>query len=99
MVEWAKTYARANRFGEEVELVLEEMRRTQRYFAWRCSWWLQREDVQTIGGCNSELITSGRRAYARKQVSIYTRLASKFVGTWERELERNELSIDLLKIN
>lgn len=32
--------ARAQRFIEEEDLVLEEMRRSQRYFAWKSSWWL-----------------------------------------------------------
>lgn len=95
-VEWAKTYARVTRFDEEVELVLEEMRRALRFFGWRSSWWRLRENIQPIDGYNSELVVSGRLAYARKQASISEKLASKFRRLWLSALSENKLPAHLL---
>ena len=39
-VQWAKCQARAERYQEEVELTVEEMGRTLRYFEWKRDWWL-----------------------------------------------------------
>ena len=39
-VQWAKCQARAERYKEEVELTVEEMGRTLRYFEWKRDWWL-----------------------------------------------------------
>jgi hypothetical protein len=71
---------------EEVELVLEEMRRTRRYFIWRAQWWRERECV----GCSGALgvVIDGRVAYAVKQAKIIERLSVKFVGLWHHELQR-----------
>jgi hypothetical protein len=97
--EWAKTYAHANHFDEEVELVIEEMRRACRYFTWWGSWWQQRERVQTIGGQNSLLIQAGQLAYARKQASILEQLSAKFLTLWQVELSQISFSSSLLDEN
>ncbi|KAG1866481.1 hypothetical protein C8R48DRAFT_747671 [Suillus tomentosus] len=38
-VEWCKARARANRWSEEVELLLEEMRRVIVFLKWQAEWW------------------------------------------------------------
>ena len=37
---WARCQARAERYEEEVELTVEEMRRTLEFFKWKSHWWL-----------------------------------------------------------
>ncbi|KAF7983642.1 hypothetical protein HWV62_20588 [Athelia sp. TMB] len=46
-VEWAKSYARRDRWAEEVQLVCEEMRRIIHYFHWKHEWWLRRINRRT----------------------------------------------------
>ncbi|KAF7968821.1 hypothetical protein HWV62_29262 [Athelia sp. TMB] len=41
-VEWAKTLARSDRWDEETQLLLEEMRRIIHYFHWKSKWWRRR---------------------------------------------------------
>lgn len=79
-VEWAKTFARVNRYKEELELVLEEMKRVQRYFIFRQAWWLERGE----SGLHDVLpkIKFGRLAYAHKQADIADKLREKFVKFW-----------------
>ena len=95
-VEWAKTFARVNRFKEEVELVLEEMRRVRRYFMWRRAWWKEREG----SGCGGVLpkIMAGRVAYSRKQVTVIDQLDSKFIKIWSNQLKTLKLPINSINI-
>jgi hypothetical protein len=78
-VEWCKCYARAERWKEEVELVLEEMRRVLRFFNWRSSWWHRqsklRQDV-------SDALAEGLTAYAHKQVQILQDMGGAFAAQW-----------------
>jgi len=83
-VEWAKAYARVNRFAEEVELLIEEMRRGRRYLTWKSGWW--REHLNTGSSSVGSLVKAGRAAYALKQASILDALSQKFVAVWTREL-------------
>ena len=57
-VQWAKCQARAERYEEEVELVVEEMGRTLRYFEWKREWWLsfvsdRSDESDASGGSNA----------------------------------------------
>ena len=45
-VHWAKCQARAERYEEEVALIVEEMGRTLSYFQWKKSQWLSRRPLQ-----------------------------------------------------
>ena len=38
-IEWCKARARANRWTEEVDLLKEEMRRTEQFLEWHANWW------------------------------------------------------------
>ena len=46
LVDWAKAHERAKRFEEEVELCVEEMRRTLLFFSWKASEWERRAELQ-----------------------------------------------------
>ena len=41
---WARCQARAERHEEEVQLTVEEMRRTLEFFKWKSRWWLTLQD-------------------------------------------------------
>ncbi|KAJ7128209.1 hypothetical protein C8R43DRAFT_897228 [Mycena crocata] len=46
-VEWSKVKARRDRWVEEVQLLLEEMKRVLRYLRWRSTWWESRRRLRT----------------------------------------------------
>lgn len=93
-VEWSKAYARAQRFKEEEGLVLEEMKRVQRYFAWRSAWWTE---LSKSSGSGS--IGQGKGAYALKQASMWTTLSSNFLTTWQSELKGLNIDSELISIS
>jgi hypothetical protein len=82
-VEWAKARACTIRFGEEVDLLQEEMRRTLQWLLVRSQWWITRSSRDTW----SSKITSvpsqnGHVAYAYRQAAIYRGLGVKFAKMW-----------------
>ena len=87
-VEWGKTWARVQRWTEEVKLLQEEMRRVLAYLEWKAKWWrlraTQRSDVDSA-------LASGLTAYAEKQAVILERLAQKFAKLWSSTLTKQGL--------
>jgi hypothetical protein len=91
-VEWAKAIARADRWEEDVILILEEMRRVLVFLSiWKATWWLDRSLARS--DMNNEL-REGLSAYAAKQADIQMRLAASFADEWYPELARSGLSPD-----
>ena len=82
-VHWAKCQARADRYEEEVELIVEEMGRTLRYFEWKKAWWTslqsQREASATPPPPD---VQRGLRAYACRQSHTYETLITSFANRW-----------------
>jgi hypothetical protein len=94
-VEWAKALARAERYAEEEELVLEEMRRVRQYLTWKATWW---QDPQQSGRGRagaSGPVKEGSAAYAIKQALFYEALNDKFTHQWQQILSELGLSIRL----
>ncbi len=73
------------RWSEEVDLLQEEMRRTQEYFSWHADSW---EKHARSPSSDLDDVTEGMRAYAHRQASIrrkmrdYCRTAWRYVGAW-----------------
>jgi hypothetical protein len=91
-VEWAKSVARADRWEEDITLILEEMRRILVFLSvWKAAWWvglsLARSDV-------SDELREGLSAYAAKQANIQQILAASFADEWYPELARCGLAPD-----
>jgi len=84
-VEWAKSQARANRWNEEVHLILEEMRRAIAYYEWKQSWWLAQGQKSSEGG--DRYVQHGLIAYAQKQAHICKCMAGGFAKSWLSFLE------------
>jgi hypothetical protein len=83
-VEWTTSFARLERWVEEVELLQEEMRRVVAFLEWRSQEWLAKVDAheRTL---NTD-VQSGLDAYARKQAAIYHNLAVSFARLWRPTL-------------
>jgi hypothetical protein len=85
-----------NRYREEQELVLEEMKRVRRFFVWRMRWWKERTSGAGFSeeGAGSAMVVSGRLAYANKQIGLISKLDSKFAGLWRSTLLGLDLDVD-----
>ncbi|KAN0087815.1 hypothetical protein V8E55_006436 [Tylopilus felleus] len=78
-IEWCKARARAHRWAEEVDLLLEEMRRTAVFFDWEVACW-QRRAVEFTS--NDPCLLEGFRAYALRQASLRCALAASCHIAW-----------------
>ncbi|KAG1789189.1 uncharacterized protein HD556DRAFT_1433840 [Suillus plorans] len=66
-IEWCKARARANRWTEEVKLLLEEMRRVREFLSWHAKWWDEQAD-RRVGLPPAE--AEGTNAYVRRQAAL-----------------------------
>ncbi|KAJ3503018.1 hypothetical protein NMY22_g18393 [Coprinellus aureogranulatus] len=99
-VEWGKSFARVQRYREEILLVKEEMRRTVRFFDWKQAQWL-RAAAAWEGQPISAEYAEGLRAYAQRQARLCQGLRDAFVHRWrsvdglveraEREIKNPDL--------
>jgi hypothetical protein len=78
-VEWAKSRARAARWTEDVDLLLEEMRRTLTFFERKAAWWRGRKHLRVD---EPEDIRHGIEAYAEKQAVLLERRAVSYAKYW-----------------
>ena len=89
-VQWAKCQARAEQYEEEVQLTVEEMGWTLRYFEWKRDWWLSLMPEWTK--CNHPPDIQDRlRTYACRQSHLYNELAMLFVTHWRMYLSAHSL--------
>ncbi|KAJ3533016.1 hypothetical protein NMY22_g7511 [Coprinellus aureogranulatus] len=70
-VEWGKSYARVQRYKEEILLVKEEMRRTIRFFDWKESQW-HGKWAKWEGRPISPEYAEGLRAYAERHPMLWS---------------------------
>ena len=80
MPEWAQARARTMRWGEEVELLEEEMRRVVVYLRWHLEWW-KSQAARRIG-CE-EGLQLGLCCYAFKQAANLASLANSSLVIWK----------------
>ncbi|RDX40435.1 hypothetical protein OH76DRAFT_1459514 [Lentinus brumalis] len=83
-VEWSRFRARVERWEEEEQLLLEEMRRILEFFKHRATWWRDQ------AGRRSDISPELARAlaiYAEKQALVMDRLRTHFVALWVPYLE------------
>lgn len=94
--EWCRAKARVQRFEEEVELTVEEMRRTLQFFRWTADRWEKRGRARDCEPMLEGATMAGIKAYAAYQASIYRRMVSVFLQDWYECLERKSLGSDWL---
>jgi len=82
-VEWTTSFARLERWVEEVELLQEEMRRVVMFLEWKSGEWLAKTGAR---GSSAPDIKSGLNAYAEKQAAVYHDLAVSFAKLWRPTL-------------
>ena len=79
-VEWTTSFARLERWAEEVELLQEEMQQVVMFLEWKSRDWLMKADARQETSTLD--IQSGLNAYARKQAAVYHDLVISFVTSW-----------------
>ena len=95
---WARCQARAERYEEEVELTVEEMRRTLQFFKWKSQWWLKLQDVRASSATPPDpQVEHGLRAYAHRQASLYSSLIPIYLNHWQMFLFTHSLGTEWLK--
>ena len=93
--EWMTCRARADRWGEELELLQEEMRRVVVFLEWKSSWWGRK--VGSRLGTVATDVQHGIDTYALKQANTYHELAVSLANQWLPSLVEWKLDIKWVK--
>ena len=93
--EWCKAQEQAKRYEEEVELVVEEMRRTLVTFGLNADEWEQRATSPSLP--SPVATTAGIAAYAYKQADTQRRLVEVFINDWYEVLDGQPLPVPWLR--
>ncbi|KAG2120428.1 uncharacterized protein F5147DRAFT_741483 [Suillus discolor] len=78
-VEWCKARARHNRWHEEIQLLMEEMRRVLAFLKWYIQWWEECATLRTFVRAEE---TEGFVAYAKRQGAVCRALLTSFEDRW-----------------
>ncbi|KAF8997031.1 hypothetical protein BDZ89DRAFT_970727, partial [Hymenopellis radicata] len=84
-VEWCKSWARCQRWGEEVKLLKVEMERVSVTLLWLASQWRLRAEADLPG---SEDLKAGRRSYALRQAHWLDAVREQFEARWKGSATR-----------
>ncbi|KAI6096537.1 hypothetical protein EDD16DRAFT_1719774 [Pisolithus croceorrhizus] len=95
-IEWCKARARAHRWAEEVDLLLEEKRRTLQFLEWDATRWAERAEAITD---RDKPLNEGLRAYAERQANIRRRLGVSFMHTWRDAQEFSDVTYSEVPVN
>jgi hypothetical protein len=89
--EWAKSFARAARWEEEVSLLVEEMRRVLWFVRWKREWWNMQGKVRGEEAGIQLKIVNGLMGYAAKQAAMWDDMGMRFASEWFPLLRSNGL--------
>lgn len=90
-MEWAKSHVRAQRWAEEVVLLVEEMRRVIQYLDTKANWW--RGESQRRPNVRPD-IAQGLAAYGHRQAQLMEDLAKSFASQWRAPLVAADIPLD-----
>ncbi|KAG1719064.1 hypothetical protein EDB19DRAFT_1582539, partial [Suillus lakei] len=80
-IEWCKSRARANRWGEdsEVELLQEEMRHVADFLSWHAGWWEEQVNRRAALAAPEQ---EGIQGYVKRQAALRRAMRDRFQGIW-----------------
>ena len=97
-IEWCKVQERAKRYEEELELVVEEMRRTLATFEWNAQEWETFAISPPLGDSAIDATTiGGVAAYAYKQADVQRKMVKTFADDWYHLLEQQSPKLSWLE--
>ncbi|KIJ21909.1 hypothetical protein PAXINDRAFT_43335, partial [Paxillus involutus ATCC 200175] len=73
---------RVHRWKEEVELLKEEMRRTEAFLEWHANWWDDQAKVDKLPVSSDRQVVEGLVAYAKRQATLRRSLKDHFNTRW-----------------
>lgn len=82
-IEWCKSRARASRWAEEVEMLIEEMRRIVVFLEWEAKCWDERSTM--FSGAEARR-AEGYHAYARRQATLRREISRQCCSSWHPTL-------------
>lgn len=88
---YARVRARWLRWKEEIQLLLEEMRRGPVFLLWKANWWKERADARPEVAF---VLQSGLRAYAFRQSRLFSGMAVGLVRRWASIVAKNSLTVE-----
>jgi hypothetical protein len=91
-VEWSRLTARADRWTEEYDLLIQEMQRTLAYLQWKSDDWKSRTSLRATTVPSQ--LRAGLAAYASKQAFIHHELAISFANQWHAILSKHGVVTD-----
>jgi hypothetical protein len=92
--DWVRMKARRDRWNEEIQLLLEEMRRTVSFLRWQGQSWERKVNVRSV---EDPLLQSGLSAHARRQAHIRHTLSDLYLKEWNVVIQ--SLSLPTLACN
>ncbi|KAG1897430.1 uncharacterized protein F5891DRAFT_1129906 [Suillus fuscotomentosus] len=78
-IEWCKACACAARWSEEVQLLVEEMRRILVFLQWQACWWSDHANLCILEKPSDQ---EGLQAYAYHQSALHSVMRSSFQALW-----------------
>jgi hypothetical protein len=71
------------RYGEDIKLLSEEMRRVLAFFAWEVLWWREwARNVKARASSMSPELLEGLVAYAERQAALRSEMRQHFSHLW-----------------
>ncbi|KAF9462998.1 hypothetical protein BDZ94DRAFT_1259836 [Collybia nuda] len=97
-IEWCKSKARADRWSEEVQLLLEEMQHVLQFFESMAERWERRVHAMVFL-VKEQAINEGLTAYAARQASLFRMMRGHFQHMWRfvpRYVELGAVDFDVI---
>jgi hypothetical protein len=80
--EWARAKARAARWHEELQLIVEEMRRALAFCAYQTVWWDELASAPAVRDITDAALREGKMAYAREHAAQERKMRASWALRW-----------------
>lgn len=100
-IEWCKARARALRWTEETDMLVNEMERIIIFLEWEAKRWDERSVVSLPSLEDDGELAEGYRAYALRQANLRRAISQKCDSSWQptlmlaQRLDRSDVRLEL----
>jgi hypothetical protein len=75
------------RWSEELDLVLEEMRRVVAFMEWKSAWWIDQGHLRAGDSFLGPGESEGMMAYSMRQASMFLNMKRRCAASWGETIE------------